>query len=212
MCLATSTMIPVFVQATRDQNTPMPEVVQEPPARGKFLIASRDLLDPNFAETVVLLVDYDSDGALGVIINRPTQTLISEVLPDVESVAERPDRVWLGGPVAQWQLVMLGRSDAGLDEGRMVMDDLYFSASRSALEELLAEDGEFRLYAGYAGWSPGQLDEEIDRGGWKVLPGELSMVFDQAPLDLWPELIMRTTVHWAHRATSESTDSLAPSR
>ena len=190
----------------------MPEVVQEPPARGKFLIASRDRLDPNFAETVVLLVDYDSDGALGVIINRPTQTLISEVLPDVESVTERPDRVWLGGPVAQWQLVMLGRSDAGLDEGRMVMDDLYFSASRSALEELLAEDGEFRLYAGYAGWSPGQLDEEIDRGGWKVLPGELSMVFDKAPLDLWPELILRTTVHWAHRASPESTDSLAPSR
>jgi putative transcriptional regulator len=156
-------------------------------------------LDPNFAETVVLLVDYNSEGALGVIVNRPTDTLVSEVLPELETLSERSDRIWLGGPVAQWQLVMLAQSESDLAEGRLVMGDLYFSASRSSLESVLSGDGEFRLYAGYAGWSAGQLDQEIERGGWRVLSAEISMVFDRAPLDLWRELIQRSTVHWAQR-------------
>ena len=178
-------------------NPTQPQVVQEPPAPGKFLVASTNLLDPNFVETVVLLVDYNSDGALGVIVNRPTDTLVSEVLPELAELSESSDRIWLGGPVAQWQLVMLARSETELSQARPVMEDLYFSASRSALESVVTEQGQYRLYAGYAGWSAGQLDQEIERGGWRVVAAEIAMVFDQAPLDLWDELIRRSTVHWA---------------
>lgn len=202
------------LEARRTLDTPQqPKVIQEPPATGKFLVASAELLDPNFAETVVLLVDYNSEGALGVIVNRPTDTLVSEVMPELEAMSDRSDRIWLGGPVAQWQLVMLARSEGNLAEGRLVMGDLYFTASRSALESVLSDQGEFRLYVGYAGWSAGQLDQEIERGGWRVLSAEMSMVFDKAPLDLWRELIQRSTVHWARRdnpAENQFADTQAP--
>ena len=169
------------LEARRTLDAPKkPTVIQEPPATGKFLVAGPNLLDPNFAETVVLLVDYNSEGALGVIVNRPTDKLVSEVMPELEAMSDRPDRIWLGGPVAQWQLVMLARSGGDLAEGRLVMEDLYFTASRSALESVLSDQGEFRLYVGYAGWSAGQLDQEIERGGWRVLSAEISMVFDKA--------------------------------
>ncbi len=193
LCLA---QVPLESSRTFDDPS-RPQVVQEPPAPGKFLVASTDLLDPNFVETVVLLIDYSSEGALGVIINRPTDTLVAEVLPELEELSESPDRIWLGGPVAQWQLVMLAQSETELSQARPVMGDLYFSTSRSALESVIAGQGKYRLYAGYAGWSAGQLDQEIERGGWRVMAAEIAMVFDQAPLDLWDELIRRSTVHWA---------------
>jgi putative transcriptional regulator len=192
----------VTLEASRSFDDPSrPRVVQEPPAPGKFLVASTDLLDPNFVETVVLLVDYSSEGALGVIVNRPTDTLVSEALPELGELSESSGRIWLGGPVAQWQLVMLARSETELAQARPVMGDLYFSASRSALESVVTEQGEYRLYAGYAGWSAGQLDQEIERGGWRVMAAEIAMVFDPAPLDLWDELIRRSTVHWAQLPT-----------
>ena len=170
---------------------------QDPPARGRFLVAGTELLDPNFIESVVLLIEYSSEGALGVIVNRPTSTPIAEILPEVEAPGEGTHRVWIGGPVAPWQLVMLARSETEIEEATRVMGDLYFSASRSALERVVGAGDQFRLYAGYAGWTAGQLDQEIERGGWRVMPAEIAMVFDEAPLDLWPELIRRTTLHWA---------------
>lgn len=170
---------------------------QDPPARGRFLVAGTELLDPNFIESVVLLIEYSSEGALGVIVNRPTSTPIAEILPEVEAPGEGTHRVWIGGPVAPWQLVMLARSETEIEEATRVMGDLYFSASRSALEKVVGAGDQFRLYAGYAGWTAGQLDQEIERGGWRVMPAEIAMVFDEAPLDLWPELIRRTTLHWA---------------
>ena len=162
-----------------------------------FLVAGVDLLDPNFVETVVLLIDYDSEGAIGVVINRPTDTLISEAVPDLDLPADSTGRIWIGGPVAQWQLVMLARSETELEDGRLVLGDLYFSGSRSDLENVVSSRGEYRLYAGYAGWSAGQLDQEIERGGWRVIPADPDLVFDDAPLDLWQELIERSTLHWA---------------
>ncbi|MEJ2085220.1 MAG: YqgE/AlgH family protein [Acidobacteriota bacterium] len=160
-------------------------------------MAGTELLDPNFIESVVLLIEYSDEGALGVIINRPTSTPIAEILPEIEAPDEGAHRVWIGGPVAPWQLVMLARSQTEIEEGTHVMGDLYFSASRIALEKVVSAGNQFRLYAGYAGWTAGQLDQEIERGGWRVMPAELAMVFDEAPLDLWPELIRRTTLHWA---------------
>lgn len=194
------------VEASRPSLTgpEQPRFRQDPPARGRFLVAGTELLDPNFVESVVLLIEYSDEGALGVIVNRPTNTPIAEILPDIEAPGEGAHRVWIGGPVAPWQLVMLTRSQTEIEEGTRVMGDLYFSASRSALEKVVGAGDQYRLYAGYAGWTAGQLDQEIERGGWRVMPAEIGMVFDEAPLDLWPELIRRTTLHWARQDGRES--------
>lgn len=165
-------------------------------AAGQFLIASRGLLDPNFAKTVVLLIAHNDEGAMGVIINRPTEVELGQMLEELEDAESRARTVWVGGPVAHWQLVLLFRSAEGSDQDEPVFEDVYFSASREVLESLLERGIEFRIYAGYAGWSPGQLEQEIARGGWHVLPGTAEMVFDNEPLTLWRELVTRGEAKW----------------
>lgn len=164
---------------------------------GSFLVASRSLLDPNFDRTVVFLLDYNENGALGVIINRPTPVKLGEMVTDLEGVETRPETVGVGGPVAHWQLVMLIRSATDLEGAERVFEDVYFTASRLVLEEVLESESEFRIYAGYAGWGAGQLENEIDRGSWHVLPGDPEMIFDPAPQELWRELVTRGEAQWA---------------
>jgi putative transcriptional regulator len=163
---------------------------------GQFLVASRGLLDPNFAKTVVLLVVHNEEGAMGVVINRPTEVKLGQVIDDLEGIEDRPETVWVGGPVAHWQLVLLFRAGLELDEDEPILEDVYFSASRNVLESLLEAEMEFRVFAGYAGWSPGQLEQEIARGGWHVLPGDPEMIFDQEPFTLWQELVTRGEARW----------------
>jgi putative transcriptional regulator len=171
----------------------------EEPARGKFLIASPGMLDPNFSETVVLLLEYDETGALGLIINWPTELLASHVLPEIEGLAEDPHSVFIGGPVRRGQITLLVQTDEAPEEGRHVFEKIYFSSSGDLLARLASEkdsDMQYRLYLGCAGWGAGQLDAELARGGWRILPGEAPIVFDPSPETVWPELIERSTVHW----------------
>lgn len=171
----------------------------EEPARGKFLIASPGMLDPNFSETVVLLLEYDETGALGLIINWPTDLLASHVLPEIEGLAEDPRSVFIGGPVRRGQITLLVRTDEAPEEARHVFERIYFSGSGDLLARLASEkdsDMQYRLYLGCAGWGAGQLDAELARGGWRILPGEAPIVFDSSPETVWPELIERSTVHW----------------
>lgn len=165
---------------------------------GTFLVASRGLLDPNFSRTVVLLVDYSEEGAIGVILNRPTEIKLNEMVTDMEKLQDRPETVWVGGPVAHWQVMLLVRSESDLEGAERVFEDIHFTASRLVLEEIVESDTDFRSYAGYAGWSPGQLDGEIERGGWHVLPGDVEMVFDAEPHELWFELIQRGEAKWVY--------------
>lgn len=170
----------------------------EDPAVGKFLIASRGLLDPNFSRTVVLLVAQNDEGALGIVINRPTQVKLGQMVEDLENADERPETVWVGGPVAHWQLVLLFKADFQAEDTESVLDGVYFSGSRVVLEELLEGDLEFRIFAGYAGWSPGQLEHEIARGSWHVLPGDPEVIFDNEPESLWEELVARGEARWVN--------------
>jgi putative transcriptional regulator len=167
--------------------------------KGKFLVASRNLKDPTFFETVVLLIDYDRDGAVGLIINRPTKLKLSKVLPEMEGLQQRSDTVYLGGPVAKTQMSLLIRTDSQPEGAHRVFDNMYMASSRKVLQRLIddaAEEERFRVYAGYAGWAPGQLDREVSRGGWHILPADAETVFDKEPLEIWPELIRRTSAQW----------------
>jgi putative transcriptional regulator len=103
------------------------------PARGRFLVANRSLRDPTFSETVVLLVDYDQNGALGVVVNRPTDVPLTVALPEVEELNTRKDLVFLGGPVARDRMVILVRAAAAPPQSVLVFDKVYATGSLSAL-------------------------------------------------------------------------------
>jgi putative transcriptional regulator len=168
-------------------------------AKGQFLVASRSLSDANFAETVILLVDYHERGAMGLIINRPTEVRLATVLPNMAGLQQRADMVYIGGPVDRSRMVLLIRSSSALEEAQQVRDDIYVSSSRKLFERLVdkADTGErFRVYAGYAGWAPGQLEREVARGDWHVLPADAETVFDKAPADIWPELMQKGPIRW----------------
>jgi putative transcriptional regulator len=168
-------------------------------ARGMFLIASRGLTDPNFSESVVLLLEYDAQGALGLIVNRPTRVQLTDLLPEVDELKERGDVVYVGGPVSKNRIVLLMRSDRHPREAGRVFADTYVSSSMETLRHAIAlsrEGGTFHAYVGYAGWGPGQLDSEVSRGDWHISPAEEAIVFDKAAEEIWPELIEKSAGRW----------------
>ena len=169
-------------------------------AKGKFLVASRRLQDPTFRETVVLLIEYGLDGAMGVVINRPSAVKLTTVFPDIEELKQRKDTIYVGGPVDVSKMLLLFRSPKMPEGANEVTAGVYISSSWKVLEALMknkpAKDERFRLFAGYAGWAPSQLDFERTRGDWHVLKADAETVFSQHPSELWPELIRRVTVKW----------------
>jgi putative transcriptional regulator len=164
-------------------------------AAGKFLVARRDLPDPFFAETVILLLQYDKNGALGLIVNRPTGIPVSRLLRDLEAARQRKDPVYLGGPVSPGGVLALLRSGAKLGDARHVFADVYLVSSRQALEKAVsdrAEPSALRIYMGYSGWAPGQLDGEMRLRTWHIFQGDPELVFHPDPESVWPRLIRRT--------------------
>lgn len=169
------------------------------PGKGKFLVASRQLADPNFSQSVVLLIEYRSEGAMGLIINRPSALKLSEALPEVEGLGQRSDTVHLGGPVARNRLSLLIRTSSPPRGSRQIFADIYVSSSETVIERMIRDakvEERFRVYAGYAGWGPGQLDNEIARGGWHVLRADAETVFDRSASEIWPNLILRSSAQW----------------
>ena len=164
--------------------------------KGKLLVAARQLADPNFAQSVVLLLGYGRLGALGVIINRPTAVQLSEVVPESLRVTPQAGVVYGGGPVAPSVMLLLFRAEQPPDESLPVFADVYLSGSPSVVEDELARGGTFRMYAGHAGWAPGQLDGEVERGDWHIVAADIDAVFHRPAEDLWSELIQRTTGRW----------------
>jgi len=167
-------------------------------ARGMFLIASRGLVDPNFSESVVLLLEYDAKGALGVIVNRPTKIRLADLLPDIEELKGRTDTVFLGGPVSKNNIVLLMRAERHPPGAGRVFADTYASSNLETLKEAAAgrQAGTFRAYAGYAGWGPRQLDSEVSRGDWYVSPADEATVFDAASESVWPQLMEKNAGQW----------------
>ena len=169
------------------------------PSKGKFLVASRNLVDPQFSETVVLLLEYHTQGAMGLIINRPTELKLSAVFPDIKQLQHLPDTIYLGGPVSKNQLLLLIRTADPPEESRHIFEDIYVSSSQEVIQQMIetSKIGQrFRVYAGYAGWGAWQLDHEIWRGGWHVLQADAETVFDKLAPEIWPALIQRSSAQW----------------
>jgi putative transcriptional regulator len=172
------------------------------PAVGVLLVARPALDDPNFSESVLLIVYHDSNGSLGIFLNRPTNLRPSRVFPEVEALAEYSDDVFFGGPLEPRQILVLLRDPPpGTVAGDPVLDDVYITADASVVARLGSRLGHehVRLYAGHAAWGPGQLQDEIDAGDWSLVPGHVDLVFAADPLELW-------------RATATRPDALIASR
>jgi putative transcriptional regulator len=155
---------------------------------GQFLLASPKLLDPNFKGTVVLLVEHNDNGALGLVINRPTGKTVRELWRQVgESPCESQEPVHLGGPVSG--PVMAIHTAKDLAEMELV-SGVFFAAKKQNLDALVRCDEHFKLFVGNSGWGPGQLEHEIEQGAWKTVPANLEDIFDASD-DLWQRLMRR---------------------
>jgi putative transcriptional regulator len=162
----------------------------EQPAPGMFLIATRDLTGSGFSESVILLIQHDENGTMGLVINQPTDVDLATILPEVnENVFST---VYLGGPVATYGIILLIKSTDPLGDADHVFGNIYASGSRALLLDLLDRadsKNSVRLYAGHAGWFPGQLDYEIRRGSWYVVQATEAMIFEEEPRDIWRKLV-----------------------
>ncbi len=160
---------------------------------GKLLVATPTLLDPNFRRTVVLLLTHDEDeGALGVVLNRPSATDVAEVLPGWEDVAAAPSVVFSGGPVQKTAAVCVGRVRTALARtpGWAPLTDPVLGTvdlDRAPWDGLT----HVRVFAGYAGWSSAQLEAEVDEGAWWVLDALPGDPFSERPELLWRQVLRR---------------------
>lgn len=164
------------------------------PMAGRLLIASPKLVDPNFARTVVLLLDVDDDGVLGVVLNRPSEVPVSDVLLDWAPVVGDPEVLFQGGPVgldSALGVASLGAAGPAPLGWRRLFDATGVVDLDAPTELLGPAVGAMRIYAGYAGWGPGQLQEEIEDGGWYVVPAAAEDLYCADPSRLWRQVLRR---------------------
>jgi putative transcriptional regulator len=167
--------------------------------RGSLLIAGPQLLDPNFRRTVVLVADYGDEGAMGVILNRPSGMTVADAAPDLEPLVGPDAPIFAGGPVQPTSGVVLAevavvRDDtegAALAMNEPVFGDVVLVPGLGELADVIDAAGSVRVFAGYAGWGPGQLDEELERDDWIVEPAQPSDVFSEDPDALWVSVLER---------------------
>jgi len=171
---------------------------------GMLLVATPALLDPNFVDTVVLLLDVDENGALGVVLNRPSVVPVADVLADWGEVVAEPEVLFHGGPVSTegaLAVAMLRADDdvpVGFREvsGRLGLVDL-----DTPVELLDGSLSGMRIFAGYAGWGAAQLDDEIAEGSWYVVPSQPLDVFRLDPTELWRDVLRRQPGELAWHST-----------
>jgi putative transcriptional regulator len=172
---------------------------------GKLLVASRELADPNFAETVILLVHYDSEGVIGLMLNRRTDLPISRVFAQIEAAKGRSDPVYLGGPVETPTVFALLQSTEKLEMAEHVFGGVYWISTKTALEKVISsrpDPGVFHIYVGYAGWTTDQLRNEVRFGSWFIFQADKQTVFNPNPDSLWREMIKKTELKMAGRPTT----------
>ena len=158
--------------------------------QGHLLIAGPRLLDPNFWRTVVLVGEHSEEGALGIVLNRSSETSVEEALPDLALLADGMGSVHVGGPVQPSAVVVLADFADTERAESLVMDSIGF-LSAEIDPDALGELRRARVYVGYAGWGPGQLDDELEEGSWIVEPARPDDVFTGDPEGLWSDVLRR---------------------
>ena len=152
------------------------------PAKGRLLVAT-EVVGGFFDETVVLLLRFDETGAVGIVVNRPTDVELDEILDDAAD-----GKIYWGGPVQMNSLRALSKSDVPIDGAEHIVESIYIVPVDDALEGATDDTSHLRFFIGYAGWSPGQLEAEMARGSWLVVPASDEFVFAPDPGLLWIRL------------------------
>lgn len=171
----------------------VPAAAEDARPNGIFLVAKPELVDPNFHRSVVLVTRGEDSQTVGVIINRPTPIPLTKLMPREPAAANYREAVYFGGPVLQRALLAVFRSEtAPTAPALQVRRGLYLGMHPETVRTLLAgSGGQYRLYAGFSGWAPGQLEAEIERDDWYVLPADADIVFRKDMEGLWEELLSR---------------------
>ena len=161
--------------------------------RGQLLLSAPNLFDPNFRRTVLLIAEHNEDGAMGVVLNRPAEVTVGEAVPDLlwlGGVGE--ESVYAGGPVATDSVIVLAEfEDPDMAAALVVGDVGFVPAVTDDVEQLASGVRRSRVFAGHAGWGPGQLDAEMDESSWIVAPAEPGDVFAEDPDELWAAVMRR---------------------
>jgi putative transcriptional regulator len=158
--------------------------------RGYVLIASPALFDPNFRRTVVLVGEHGEEGALGVVLNRPSAVTVADAVPPLAALVDEGDRVWFGGPVQPEAIVVLGEFGDPEQAAAVIVGSVGFLPAEVDPDELGAL-ARVRVFAGYAGWGPGQLEGELAEDSWIVEEAVPDDVFWADPDSLWPAVLRR---------------------
>ena len=180
-------------------------------ANGVFLVAQPSLTEPTFHRTVILITQPPRTGPLGVIINRRTGTPLSEIYPKHQQLAAQQQPLHFGGPVQPQGVLFLVRTETPPPRALRVLQDVYLVSDadwvNGALDDANALSA-VRAYAGYSGWAPGQLRNELARQGWYILPADSATIFDKNPDEIWAELFKRAVLRPAYEINLNKNNEL----
>jgi putative transcriptional regulator len=160
------------------------------PLNAILLVAQAELVDPNFKGSIVLVMNNIAPAPAGIIINRPSTIAVSRLFPDIERLAQLDDKLYFGGPVELTTVSFLVRADVAPEHATEVVHGVYLSRDRELLRKLLDRDKPMeglRIFIGYSGWAPGQLEAELANSAWTLAPADASAIFDAKPERPWPE-------------------------
>ena len=168
--------------------------------RGQLLVAGPTLLDPNFNRTVVLVCEHNEEGAMGLVLNRPSPIPADQAIPELGDALDPDDTLWLGGPVQTTAVVVLADfPDAG--DGMAVSGDVGLVLPEANLDDVATTVRRARAFLGYAGWGPSQLDGELERDDWIIAPFAPEDAFTDEPEALWGTVLERKGGEYALLAT-----------
>lgn len=168
-----------------------PSVGDERQVRGFFLVASEEIKDPRFREAVILVTPHHRGEVVGVVVNKPTETAVSKLFPQSELKDEHSRQLYFGGPVSGQSLLFLIRSKKQPKASLRIFNDVFLSADRKVLEQVLHHPRPFaglRVFSGYAGWKPGQLEAEVKKGNWLLREADTEILFNTEPGLIWRKL------------------------
>lgn len=181
------------------------------PIRGKCLVSASHLRDPNFFKTVVLMIEHGDQGAMGLVVNRPSTIPVSNALVKHFELPDAEDLVYIGGPVEPSALLVLHNAEDLAGGEREIQPNVYIGSSPESFEEVVRriasrdEYLRYRIFSGCAGWAPGQLEQELANGDWHVVNPTPQLPFDPDPYTVYPKLLQQ--VYEEHRLLPHTTSN-----
>ena len=171
-----------------------PSVGDERQVLGFFLVASEDMLDPRFKEAVILVTPHHRGEVVGVVVNKPSETAVSTLFPKSDLKDEHSRQLYFGGPLSKQSLLFLIRSKKQPKASLRIFENVFLSADSKVLEQVLRHPKPFaglRVFSGYAGWKPGQLEAEVEKGYWLLREADAEILFNTEPGLIWRKLLER---------------------